>query len=79
MNEFVQFSLEDKVAVIQIDDGKRNALSPRVLSGIYKSFDQAQSSGATVIITGQENVFSAGFIKCVFGWAQNWPGLKTKF
>ena len=61
MNEIVQFSLKDKVAVIQIDDGKRNALSPQVLSGIYKSLDQAESSGATVIITGRENVFSAGF------------------
>ena len=61
MSKFVKFSLEDKVAVIQINDGKRNALSPQVLSGIYKSFDQAQSSDATVILTGQENVFSAGF------------------
>ncbi|MAD91712.1 MAG: enoyl-CoA hydratase [Gammaproteobacteria bacterium] len=61
MNEFVQFSLKDKVAIIKIDDGKRNALSPQVLSGIYKGFDRAQSSGAAVIITGRENVFSAGF------------------
>jgi enoyl-CoA hydratase len=61
MDKLVQFSLQDNVATIRIDDGKRNALSPQVLRDIYRAFDRAESAGATVIITGREAVFSAGF------------------
>ncbi len=57
----VQYSLEDRVATVRIDDGKRNALSPEVLRGIYAAFDRARSDRATVILTGRESVFSAGF------------------
>lgn len=36
--EAVQYSLQDQVATIRIDDGKRNALSPEVLPrlGCYR-------------------------------------------
>jgi enoyl-CoA hydratase len=53
--------LRDQVATIRIDDGKRNALSPDVLREIYKALDQAESDRAIVIITGRDDVFSAGF------------------
>ena len=59
--ESVQYSLEDQVATIVIDDGKRNALSPQVLGEIYAALDRAESDRAIVIITGRESVFSAGF------------------
>jgi len=57
----VQYTLQGQIATIRIDDGKRNALSPQVLSEIYQALDKAESDGATVIITGRESVFSAGF------------------
>lgn len=57
----VEYSLEGRVATIRIDDGKRNALSPQVLSEIYAALDRAESDHATVILTGRESVFSAGF------------------
>ncbi len=57
----VQYSLQDQVATIRIDDGKRNALSPQVLREINEAFDQAESERAIVIMTGRESVFSAGF------------------
>jgi enoyl-CoA hydratase len=57
----VQYRLEGSIATIRIDDGKRNALSPAVLRGIYRALDQAESDRATLIITGREEVFSAGF------------------
>lgn len=60
-NESVLYDLNDKVATIRIDDGKRNALSPQVLREIYGAFDKAESDRAMVIITGRESVFSAGF------------------
>ncbi len=59
--ESVNYNLNDGVATIRIDDGKRNALSPQVLQEIYQALDRAESDRATVIITGRESVFSAGF------------------
>jgi enoyl-CoA hydratase len=58
---FVQYSLQGRVATLRIDDGKRNALSPQVLEAIYRALDRAEADGAIVIITGREDVFSAGF------------------
>ena len=47
----VEYSLEGRVATIRIDDGKRNALAPIVLRGIYQALDRAEADGATVILT----------------------------
>jgi enoyl-CoA hydratase len=57
----VHYDLQDGVATIRIDDGKRNALAPTVLAEIYGAFDRAKKDGAIVILTGRESVFSAGF------------------
>lgn len=59
--ESVQYSMQDRVATIRIDDGKRNALSPQVLREIYQALDRAETDRAIVIMTGRESVFSAGF------------------
>lgn len=60
-DEAVHYDLQDRVATIRIDDGKRNALSPDVLRQIYAALDRAETDKAIVIITGREDVFSAGF------------------
>jgi len=60
-DQSVHYDLNDGVATLRIDDGKRNALSPQVLSEIYSALDRAEADRATVIITGRETVFSAGF------------------
>lgn len=57
----VYYNLDDGVATIRIDDGKRNALSPDVFRELYAAFDQARSDDAAVILTGRDSVFSAGF------------------
>lgn len=57
----VHYDLRDGIATIRIDDGKRNALSPQVLQGLYEAFDRAEADRAIVILTGREDVFSAGF------------------
>ena len=59
--ESVQYSLQGRIATLRIDDGKRNALSPEVLRAIHRALDRAESDNASVIITGRESVFSAGF------------------
>ena len=60
-DEQVQYAVRDGVATIRMDDSKRNALSPAILRGLYRAFDRAEADGATVILTGRESVFSAGF------------------
>jgi enoyl-CoA hydratase len=57
----VQYELDDGVATITIDDGKRNALAPEVLQAIHDALSQAKRDDAIVIFTGREDVFSAGF------------------
>lgn len=57
----VHYQAQGPIATIRIDDGKRNALSPEVLREIYEAFDRAEADDAIVIITGREDVFSAGF------------------
>ncbi len=61
MNKLVHYTLQDNIATIRIDDGKRNALSPAALRELYEALDQAEYDRAAIILTGRESVFSAGF------------------
>ncbi|MDX1555873.1 MAG: crotonase/enoyl-CoA hydratase family protein, partial [Xanthomonadales bacterium] len=58
---FIQYELDGRVATIRIDDGKRNALSHGVLRELHHAFKRAEADHASVILTGREDVFSAGF------------------
>ena len=49
MNTLVHYTLQDNIATIRIDDGKRNALSPAVLRELYQALDQAESDCAALI------------------------------
>jgi enoyl-CoA hydratase len=58
----VSLERDGAVAIISIDDGKANALSPDVLSAIAESFDKAEADGASaVLLQGRPGRFSAGF------------------
>jgi len=57
----VQYELDQGIAVIRMDDGKRNALSPSMFKALNGALDQAERDGAIVILTGRDEVFSAGF------------------
>ena len=57
----VQLQIDDGVALITLDDGKRNALSPEVFDALYAALDRAEQASAAVILTGREGIFSAGF------------------
>jgi len=61
MTDLVHYSLTKGVANIQLDDGKRNAVSSEMFRQIYSTFDRAEADRATVILTGREQVFCAGF------------------
>lgn len=61
MNSLVKYHCEAGVATLQLDDGKRNALSPAMFDAINAALDRAVADRAIVIFTGREEVFSAGF------------------
>jgi enoyl-CoA hydratase len=61
MGAGVSYSLADGVATITMDDGKVNALSPRMLAELGAALDRAEADGAAVVLTGRGGVFSAGF------------------
>lgn len=61
MASLVQYELAGPIATITMDDGKVNVLSPAMQGEINAAFDQAESDGATVILTGRPGKFSAGF------------------
>lgn len=61
MSSLVTYSLEGSVATITMDDGKKNALSSAMIAELNAALDRAQADRATVLLTGREGIFSAGF------------------
>jgi enoyl-CoA hydratase len=60
--EPVQYRLEESVAVIQLDDGKANALSYPVLEALEAALDRADADAAkAMVLAGREGKFCAGF------------------
>ncbi|MEL6259395.1 MAG: crotonase/enoyl-CoA hydratase family protein, partial [Pseudomonadota bacterium] len=53
--------IQDKVAVIKMDDGKANAINPTMLDALHACLDDAEANADAVVITGRENRFSGGF------------------
>jgi enoyl-CoA hydratase/carnithine racemase len=61
MGTLVTYQLDDSVSTITMDDSKVNALSPAMLSELDSAFDRATADRAIVVLTGRDQVFSAGF------------------
>jgi enoyl-CoA hydratase len=57
----VTYTLTDGVAVITMDDGKANAVSPTLQAGLNAALDQAEKDKAPVVLTGRPGILSAGF------------------
>ena len=66
MTTTVAVELEDGLAVIRIDDGKANAMSPAMIAAVQDALDQAEQHGTVVLLTGRPGLFSAGFDLKVF-------------
>ena len=61
MPESIRYELRDSVALITMDDGKANALSPQVLTSIGGCLDRAATEAGAVLITGRDKRLSGGF------------------
>lgn len=67
MSEIVTCTEEEKYVLVNMDDGKANALSFDMLQQLNEALDQAGQSGKVVIIAGRPGKFSAGFDLSVMG------------
>ncbi len=61
MDSLVTSAREDGITLITLDDGKANALSPKMLRALGVALDEAERDGLPVVITGRPGVLSAGF------------------
>lgn len=61
MSEFVSYQEKEKIALITMDDGKANAVSPTLLEQLNAALDQAENNAKVVVLTGRSGKFSAGF------------------
>jgi enoyl-CoA hydratase len=61
MSDFVALESSGDVAILRIDDGKANALSPSVLDAVGSCLDQVEEAGQALLLTGRPGRFSAGF------------------
>ena len=62
MSDPVSFEIVDGAAVvITMDDGKANAVSPALQSGVNSALDAAEGHSLPVVLTGRPGFFSAGF------------------
>lgn len=61
MSDAVSYEANGDVAVIRLDDGKANALSPAVIGAIGEALNQAEQAKQAVLLTGRPGRFSAGF------------------
>jgi enoyl-CoA hydratase len=60
-SSLVTLDIDGPVATLTMDDGKRNALSPAMLDEIYSALERVERERTAVVITGREDVLSAGF------------------
>ena len=61
VTEPVSYQLENKVAVIAMDDGKANALSKAMIEGLIAALARAEQEASAVVLTGRAERFCAGF------------------
>lgn len=67
----VNYTLRDEVALIQMDDGKANALSPDMIAQLSDAFDRALEEAKAVVLTGRPGRFCGGFdLKVVMSGAE---------
>ena len=61
MNTHVHYRLDNGVAILQLDNGKVNALSPAVITALNQALNQAEQDKAVVVLTGQPGMLSGGY------------------
>ena len=61
MSDVVSYTEDGDVAVVTIDDGRVNALSPDTIAAVDEHLGRAETDGKAVVLAGRPGRFSAGF------------------
>ena len=60
-DEPIRYELRDGVALLRMDDGKANALSPARIQGLNGLLDRSEAEAGAVLWLGRPGCFCAGF------------------
>lgn len=63
----VTFSDHTNYCLVQLDDGKANAISPQMALELNAALDLAEATTKVVVLTGRPGKFSAGFDLSIMG------------
>jgi enoyl-CoA hydratase len=78
-DSLLSFELNDRVAVVTMDDGKANALSHAMLEALHGALDRADREATAVVLAGRAGRFCAGFdLKTMMASPESAQGLLTK-
>ncbi|AZZ93851.1 crotonase/enoyl-CoA hydratase family protein [Hahella sp. KA22] len=61
MSELLSYELKDNIAVITLNNGKVNAISPQLIEEFNAALDAAEQSKSVVVITGTPGMLSGGY------------------
>lgn len=61
MADLVSYAVENKVAVVTMDDGKANALSRPMIDALTGALERAESEANAIVLAGRAERFCAGF------------------
>jgi enoyl-CoA hydratase len=61
MSELVRYRLEGKTAVVEMDDGKANALSDAMIEALLAALTRAEGEANAMVLAGRPERFCAGF------------------
>src|SRR5262245_36913590 len=59
--KIVDYSLEGTTAIVQMDDGKANALSDEMIDGLLEALARAEKEANAMVLAGRRERFCAGF------------------
>ncbi len=59
--DVLSYTLDQKVALIRMDDGKANALSVTMIDGLLSALTRAEAEASAIVLTGRPDRFCAGF------------------
>ncbi len=57
----VSFDIQDDIAVIAMDDGKKNAITPDAAPAILAALEEADDRAKAIVLAGRPGAFCAGF------------------
>jgi enoyl-CoA hydratase len=60
-NELVSYALDGTTAIVRMDDGKANALSPAMIDGLLEALARAEKEASAMVLAGRTDRFCAGF------------------